>query len=156
MQSLAAGQETAASLPPGGTAWRVQTVPFQYSAAASETSLPTAMHADTAEQDTEVSDVIPAASGCAVQVEPFQISALAPEVPLPTAMHTVAEAHQIPDSSLRPAGDASADHDVPFQCSVSAAPAPPCWSAPTATHAVAVGQETAVKRLLVAPAGAGG
>jgi hypothetical protein len=88
MQSTALEQETPARDPPrpGGTAWTLQTLPFQRSASATPTpdaltSYPTAVHALVAVQDTaakaESEEPGIRVVGWIVHDVPFQVCAIA-------------------------------------------------------------------------------
>ena len=137
----------------------VQWVPSQRSAV-----VPTAMHAVAAVQETPSRRLTsPAALGVVwmAQLVPFQASAsvtlVVPVNEEPTASHAVAEMHETPRSPLEvwlaALEVAWMVQVLPFQTSASVLAVPPLENCPTASHAVADVQETALSWLLVVPAG---
>src|SRR5580700_2089616 len=80
--------------------------------------------------------------------------ALCRELSSPTARQELAEAHDTPLSVAPNVGVGSAwiDHELPSHASARVCEVPmPCWELPTAVHALAEAQDTALKSLVVGP-----
>src|SRR5579871_1196839 len=87
---------------------------------------------------------------------PFHASAIAwwRELSRPTARQKLTEVHDTPLSVAPNVGVGSAliDHELPSHASARVFEVPvPCWEVPTAVHALADTQDTALKSLAVGP-----